>query len=72
MKKLKPASGGYRADRRNAARKAGTLSEWRKRPRIRSHLSGKQSENFVHSVAADGTPVYATRIRIVYTYVAGI
>ena len=71
MKKQKVAQ-GYRADRRNAAREAGTLGAWRNRPRIRTALKGTRSQQYIEKTGADGKPVYATRYWSVFTCAAGI
>ncbi|HYA07731.1 MAG TPA: hypothetical protein VEF90_17725 [Xanthobacteraceae bacterium] len=52
----------YRADRRNAARKAGVLAKWRDKPRLRSAEHGVRS-------GRDETGRMKTWL--VYTYVVG-
>jgi len=59
----------YRADRRNAARKAGTLNQWRFKRRIRTSIFGVRSEEYVVGINPDGTKIIKTRTWRVYTEV---
>ena len=57
----------YRGDRRNAARKAGALSKWRDRPRIRTGLKGMRFAPHGGKRLADGK----NESYLVYTFIVG-
>ena len=60
----------YRATRRNAARKAGVLNQWRFRPRIKTGLYGVRSRELVEINAEGKREVKTIKYRV-YTYAVG-
>ncbi len=69
MNSLAKQAGAYRAHRRNAARQAGTLKNWRHRQRMRTGVYGVRSERYIDGVNQDGTPIFKIKTWRVYTYV---
>ena len=68
MNGLRDQAGAYRADRRNAARRAHTLRNWRHRARIKTSVFGLRTETKIVGHNEDGSPITKERIYRVHTY----